>query len=300
MEMFKGVFPAVISPFTKTGELDTQALLKNIRRWNQYGLRGYLVIGSTAEAPLLEDKERNQIIRATRETLAEGMTLLAGAGRESTALTLKTCRAAAGAGADAVLVVSPWYYKNQMSGSVLEKHFLTVAEACPVPVLLYNIPVFTGFAIPVETVVKLAGHPNIVGMKDSSGNIGYLAKIIRQTSDEFALLCGSPAAITSALMLGATGGILAAANLVPEICVALYRAIQAANFIDARNLYHLLQPISEVVGGSNGIGSLKYAMNLLGYAAGFPRAPLSSPSEAQQQTIKQALRKANLLTSETG
>ena len=297
MEMYRGIFPATITPFTETGALDTDALSKNIKRWNEYGLRGYVVAGSIAEAPFLEAVERHQIIHATREAMAEGMTLLAGTGRESTAQTIKTSIEAAESGANAVLVVSPWYYKDQMTGPILERHFLAVADACPLPLLLDNIPAFTGFAIPADTVIRLAQHSNIVGIKDNSGNISYLSKIIRNTPADFAFLCGNSAAMVSALMLGAAGGILNTANLAPEICVALYRASQGANFKVAQNLYHLLQPISEVIGGAHGIGGLKYAMNLLGYQAGFPRAPLSSPNEDEAQVIARVLQEANLITA---
>lgn len=296
MEMLRGIFPAAITPFTETGALDTDALRKNIKRWNEYGLRGYVVTGSTAEAPFLEEAERGEIIRVTREAMTEGMTLVAGIGRESTAQTIMTGIEASEAGADAALVVSPWYYKDQMTGPTLERHFLAVADTCPLPLLLDNMPAFTGTVIPVDTVIRLAEHSNIVGIKDNSGDISYLSKIIRNTPADFAFLCGNSAAMVSSFMLGAVGGVLNTANLAPEICVALYRASQAANFKVAQNLYHLLQPLSEVISGARGIGGLKYAMTLLGYQAGFPRAPLSSPGEADQQMIKRALQEANLLT----
>lgn len=288
-----GIYPAVITPFAQDERLDVPALAANVRRWNEYGLRGYMVAGSTGESAFLTDRERQEIIATVKDAMAEGMILLAGAGRESTAQTIETCRAAAGV--DAVLVLTPGYYAPLMTAEVLEKHYLAVADASPAPILLYAMPAYTGVTIPIETVLKLAQHPNIIGMKDSGGNGTYLSTLVRNTPDDFTVFCGHAPSLAPALMSGAGGGILKIANLVPEICVALYRASEAHNFTEVQHLHNLLHPINEVLGGTCGIGGLKYAMSLLGYTAGYPRSPLSMPGPALAQKIEKVLQQAGLL-----
>ncbi|MFQ5576131.1 MAG: dihydrodipicolinate synthase family protein [Anaerolineae bacterium] len=292
-----GIFPAMITPFTSTGGVDLPAFKSNIKRWNQYGLHGYLAIGSTGEAPFLSSGERAKLIRAARQTMAEGMVLLAGTGKESTAQTIKACREAADMGADAALVLTPAFFTPLMTAPALERHYRAVADASPIPILLYAMPAFTGVTIPLQTVTALAQHPNIAGMKDSSGNGQYLSTIIRNTPADFAVFTGNAPTFAQALMSQASGAILAIANLIPEICVALYRASAAHNFTEVQHLHNLLQPISEVVGGAYGIGGLKHAMTLLGYKAGLPRPPLLPPTKAQIQEITVALQKAGLLES---
>ncbi len=291
----EGIFPAVITPFDDDGALNLGALRANIHRWNQYGLHGYLVAGSTGESPFLTDDERLAVIKTVKNTMVEGMLLLAGTGRESTAHTIEACVQAAKAGADAALVVTPSFYRPLMSPAVLERHYHTVANASPIPVLLYNMPAFTGVNIALETVLALAEHPNIIGLKDSSGNSQFFAAAVRQTPADFAVFSGNLPTFAQSLISGGSGGILAVANVAPEICVALYRAAQAQNFVEVQELHNLLQPIWEVVGGSYAIGGLKFAMNLLGYAAGVPRPPLLSPSAEQQQKIKETLQSVGLL-----
>ncbi len=290
-----GIFPATITPFAADGSLDVKALRANIRRWNQYGLRGYLVCGSTGESAFLSDAERTQIIQITKETMLDGMTLLAGTGRESTAQTIKTCQSAANAGADAALVITPGFYRSLMTARALEKHYRAIADASSIPILLYNMPAFTGVSIPLDLVISLSQHPNVVGIKDSSGNSQFLAAVVRGTPTNFAVFSGNVPTFAQALVSKASGGILAIANLVPEICVALYRAGRAHNYSEVQRLHNLLQTINEVVGGAYAIGGLKYAMALLGYAAGVPRPPLLSPSQEQIETIKTVLQTAGLL-----
>lgn len=295
IEELNGIYPAVITPFDQDDRVDIAALKTNIKRWNEYGLRGYLILGSTGEAPFLDDGERKMILETTRKTMAEGMTLLVGAGRESTTHTIKTCKSAAEGGADAVMIITPGFYNPLMTAGALEKYYMAVADASPVPVMLYMMPVYTGVTIPLETVIKLAQHANIAGIKDSSGNGQYMATVIRNAPDDFAVFSGHAPSLAQALMSGAAGGVLAVANLVPEICVALHRASEAHNFTEVQHLHNLLQPIAEVVGGTFGIGGLKYAMSLLGYAAGSPRSPLSSPNPTQAKQIETVLQSAGLL-----
>ncbi len=293
--VLEGIFPAVITPFGEDGSVDLKALRANIHRWNQYGLHGYLMCGSTGENPLLSENERVAIITTAKASMVEGMTLLVGTGRESTADTIAACVQAARIGADAALVVTPSYYRPLMTPTALERHYRAVADASPIPVLLYNMPAFTGVTLSPETVLSLAEHPNVIGMKDSSGNSQFFAAAVRQSPDDFVVFSGNLPTFAQSLISGGAGGVLAVANVAPEICVALFRAAQAQNFEEVQRLHNLLQPISEVTGGSYGIGGLKYAMTLLGYSAGEPRPPLLSATEAQRKTIKQTLETVGLL-----
>ncbi len=291
----QGIYPAVVTPFDDDGALNIESLHANIHRWNKYGLHGYLAIGSTGENPFLTNDERLAVIKTIKAAMLDGMTLLVGTGRESTAHTIEACRQAAQAGADAALVVTPSYFRPLMTATVLERYYRAVADASPIPILLYNMPAFTGVTIALDTALSLAEHPNIAGMKDSSGNSQFFAAAVRQSPADFAVFSGNLPAFAQSLISGGSGGVLAVANAAPEICVALFRAAQAQNFTEVQHLHNLLQPIGEVVGGSYAIGGLKFAMNLLGYAAGVPRPPILSPSTEQQQKIKDTLQSVGLL-----
>lgn len=291
----EGILPAAITPFTSNGSLDLAALRANIHRWNKYGLHGYLVCGSTGESVLLTESERMAIITTAKASMVEGMTLLVGTGRESTADTIAACHQAATGGADAALVVTPGYYRPLMTPPALIRHYSAVADSSPIPVLLYNMPAFTGVNITLETVLTLAEHPNIVGMKDSSGNSQFFAAAVRQSPEGFAVFSGNLPTFAQALISGGAGGVLAVANVAPEICVALFRAAQAQNFEEVQRLHNLLQPISEVTGGLYGIGGLKHAMTLLGYTTGVPRPPLLSATDKQKKTIKKTLKTVGIL-----
>jgi 4-hydroxy-2-oxoglutarate aldolase len=293
--MFEGVLPPIPTPFDERGQVDLGALRANLARWNETGLAGYVALGSNGEAPLLDAEESVVVIRTVREVMAPGMILIAGAGRETTRGSQMACQAAAAAGADAVLVITPWYYKGAMTGDVLRLHFEAVADDSPVPVLLYNMPANTGVNLPVATVAELARHPNIVGIKDSAGDIGQLWGLIHSTPDDFMVICGNTSAFLPALLLGAKGGILALANVAPRETVALYEAVRAGRLDEARELNDRLVPVGVAVTRSYGIAGLKTALDMLGYVGGKPRPPLRSPSVEGMADIQRILEKAGLI-----
>jgi 4-hydroxy-2-oxoglutarate aldolase len=296
--MFNGIFPPIPTLCDDGGQVDLGALGTNIARWNQTGLAGYVALGSNGEAPLLGADESMAVVQTVRKAMAPGMVLIAGAGRESTRDTTTACRMAADAGAEAVLVVTPWFYKRAMNGDVLRVHFETVADASPVPVLLYNMPANTGVNLPASTVAQLAQHPNIVGIKDSAGDIGQLAAIIRSTPDDFVVMVGNTGAFLPGMLLGATGGILALANVAPGQTVALYQAAQAGQLEEARVLNERLVPVGVAVTATYGIAGLKAALDMLGCAGGRPRPPLlPAPPEAMDD-IRQILETAGLIDDE--
>ena len=293
--MFQGVLPPIPTPFDQNGQLDLGALRANVSSWNETGLAGYVALGTNGEAPLLDEAESVAVWRTVRQAMAPGMVLMAGAGRESTRATLSACQAAADAGADAALVITPWYYKNSMTADVLRRHYQSVADASPIPILLYNMPGNTGVNLPVPTVAELARHPNIVGIKDSAGDIGQLSAIIRATPDDFAVMCGNAGAFLPGLVLGAEGGILALANIAARQTVALYQAARAGRMDEARQLHDRLMPAATAITRTYGISGLKVALDMVGYVGGQPRPPLLPLSPEGMADIRRILEMAGLV-----
>lgn len=285
-----GVFPPIATPFDVDGEVDPAALRSNIARWMPSGVRGIVALGSNGEAPLLDEKESDVVIAAAREEVPRDRMLIAGTGRESTRLTIDASRRASALGADAVLVRTPSYFKPRMTPDAFARHYMAVADAVLVPVILYNYPAVTGVNLTPDTVARLARHQNIVGIKETSTDAGQIAACVDATSGEdFAVLAGSAPAFYAALCLGARGAILAAACVVPRLCVELYTAFNSADHARARNLQRLLIPIAVAVTSAHGVPGLKAAMELAGYKAGKPRAPLSPASDDVVAMIRETL-----------
>jgi 4-hydroxy-2-oxoglutarate aldolase len=269
--------------------VDAESLQANLARWNSTGLAGYLVLGSNGEAPHLSLDEKQQVLETAREAIPGEKVFMAGTGEATTQASIATTRMAASAGADCALVITPHFYRSQMTSEVLAGHYLAVAEASPIPILLYNVPPFTGVNLPDEAVSALAEHENIIGIKDSLGDLAQLGRILKQTPDDFIVLVGSGPVFYPALCLGAHGGILAVACPLPERCVAIYEAALAGDHAAARQGQVALLNVARLVTARYGIGGLKAALDHLGYYGGPPRAPLPRPGPEAVQTIKEAL-----------
>jgi len=205
--MFEGVFPPIPTPFVD-GEVAHDKLSENIVKWNQTGPAGYVVLGSNGENIYLSEAEKRAVIVTAREAIPSNKLLIVGTGRESTKLTIESTWTAADLGADGVLIVTPSYYKGQMTSEALYRHYISVAEASPIPIVIYNVPKFTGLNIAATLVARLAEHPKIVGIKDSAGDIDQLVDIIRLAPQDFEVLVGNAPAYYSALGVGAMGAIL--------------------------------------------------------------------------------------------
>ena len=294
-----GIIPPLPTPFDAAGSLDLGLLRALVEHLNGTGLSGYLALGSNGEAVHLWPEESPAVVRTVRETAAPGMILLAGTGQLSTAATLDaTCRAA-GAGADAVLVLPPFYYRGAMTGDALRRHFEAVATASPVPVILYNVPVNTGLTLPVEVAAALSHHPNVIGIKDSAGDVGQLAELVRTTRGgrPFDVLSGSFAATLPGLSVGATGAILAVANVAPRECVSILDLVRDGRHEEAREVHMRILPLARLVTSRFGIPGLKAALEILGHPAGLPRLPLLPlPDEARREVV-QTLRQAGVLAA---
>src|ERR1700674_1882209 len=269
-----GVFPALTTPFAADGSVSLDAVKHNIGRYNQTALAGYVVLGSTGESVLLRSKEMDGILEAVKQTSTPGKKLLAGCGSESTAETIERTQRAAALGYDAALVKTPYYYKPAYKPEVLIAHYRRVADESPIPVLLYSIPQFTGIALAAADVAALAEHPNIIGIKDSSGNVQGVAEIVAATPAAFQVLVGSAASVYPSLVIGARGAILALACALPEKCVALFDLVRQGHHEKARELQSILLHASKLIVSEMGIAGVKHAMDQRGHRGGLPRLPL--------------------------
>jgi 4-hydroxy-2-oxoglutarate aldolase len=287
----RGIFPPLVTPFTSEGALDLAAFEANLESYQGTGVHGFLVLGSNGEAPVLDESEKLALVRAARKRGAD-KPLLAGVGLESTQATISLARKAADAGADGVLVLPPFYFRARMSDDVLRKHFEAVAEASPVPVLLYSVPQVTGSSLSPALVAALCRHPKVAGMKESSGDVALMSRLAASAPDSFAALCGSGPVIYPALCVGARGGILAVACCAPRPAARLYEAVQAADHARARRLQELLLPLALAVTAGHGVPGLKAAMDLAGFRGGSPRAPLLPVSAAVRDELASLLRGA--------
>ena len=288
----QGIFPALTTPFAADGSVALDKLRENIARYNAVRLAGYVVIGSTGESVLLSFEEVERIWATVRESATSGKLLIAGTGVETTADTIARSRRAASLGYDAVLVKTPHYYKSLLTPLALEQHYRRVADASPVPVLIYSIPQYTGIAVTAEWVARLAEHPNIVGIKDSSGNAQLVAEILHYCSPDFRTFVGSASTLLASLILGGAGGVLALSCFLPEATVELYEAFRAGDIERASRLQHSLLVPSRKIAGEFGPTGVKYAMDCVGYFGGDPRLPLLPLTSAQKSSIEAALAEA--------
>lgn len=269
--------------------MDLPALRTQLRRLSRAPLAGALVLGSNAEAGLLDEAEADAIVEAARAEVPRDRTLLVGTGRESTRATIAACRRAAERGADAVLVRAPSFFKSQMTAEALEAHYRAVADASPAPVLLYNVPGMAGFSLTVGTVRTLAEHPNVVGIKETSNDLERHAQFALVRPDRFAVLSGWAPVAYPAWTMGARGAIIAVANILPEPCARLWDHFTAGHHDEARVLQQRLLRIAQLVSSVHSVAGLKCALDALGFPGGPVRPPLRSVSASAAAEIHAAL-----------
>ena len=289
-----GIFPALTTPFEK-GELSPAGLKSNIEKYNQYALSGYVVLGSTGEGILMNDMEGLKAIELVRSTASPGKIVIAGTGTDSTRPTIEFTNKAADAGAQFALVVTPFYYKAQMTAQALEAYYLEVAEKSKIPVVLYSVPKFTGLDLPLQSIVSLSRHPNIVGLKDSSGNVSSLGEILKSCPRDFNVLQGSGSVLYASLALGARAGILALADMAPGESVEIYKLAKAGDWEKAREIQLRVLTVNQKIVGNHGVPGIKCALDLLGYFGGDPRPPLRPVTPEVKDSIRQILKDALLL-----
>ncbi len=278
-----GIFPALTTPFEAEGAVASDRLRENIGKYNRLPLAGYVAVGSTGESVLLSRAEVEQVFSAVRESAAPGKILIAGVGSESTPETISRAKAAANIGFDIALVKTPSFFKSALTPDALVEHYKRVADASKLPVLLYAIPQFTGVALEPDLVARLAEHPNIIGLKESSGNVQRVGEIVAAVPANFQVLVGSADTLYASLTLGAVGGILALADCLPELCLELHSAFAADKISSARELNRRILPASKKLVRQLGIAGVKAAMDYRGYYGGPVRGPLLPLSAAQKR-----------------
>lgn len=286
-----GVFPALTTPFSADGSVSVEDIKHNIARYNSTGLAGYVAIGSTGESVLLSRKEVDTVLVAVKESAAPNMRLIAGTGAESTAETIDRTKRAAELGYHVALVKTPYYYKPMYKPEVFIAHYRRVADASPIPVMLYSVPQFTGVALEAPEVGVLAQHPNIIGIKESSGNVQRAAEMLAAVPSSFQVLVGSASMMFPSMVLGAVGSILALASALPEQCVALFEAARRGELETARALQATILPASKAIVSQAGIPGVKYAMDQAGYRGGLPRPPLMPLQDDQRKVIRDLMAK---------
>jgi 4-hydroxy-2-oxoglutarate aldolase len=292
----KGIMPPIPTPFDAAGEVHHGALVENLERWNQYDLRGYVVLGSNGEGVYLDETEKTSVWETARRAIPADKLLVAGTGAESTRQTIAITLRAADAGADAALVVTPHYYGPKMTPDSLVEHYVQVADASPIPILIYNVPKFTNVNMGAAAVARAAEHPNIAGIKDTSGNITQLADTVRVVGPSFQVLAGSASFLLAGLTVGAVGGILALANIAPQMGLELARLFETGARDEAAELQRRMIPVNNAVTARFGIAGLKAALEMLGYYGGPVRSPLLGLTEEERQTLREILQEGEVLT----
>lgn len=280
-----GVLGPVTTPFTPNDSVDLAALGANITSHLEQGLHGVLLCGSTGEAALLDESERSAMVEAARAVVPKGKLLLAGTGAESTRLCVARSRDAAARGADAVLVVAPHYYGPQMTPAALRAHYLRVADESPIPVALYNIPKYMHFKLPPELVAELATHDNIVGIKDSSGDLALFEQYLQAQSPTFSVLTGNGGQLLPALQMGARGGIVAVGLFAARLCVDVYEGFKGGDLARAEAAQERLKPLAAQIVAGLGPAGIKGALDAAGMVGGPVRQPLSALTADERRTV---------------
>ncbi|XP_059092281.1 4-hydroxy-2-oxoglutarate aldolase, mitochondrial-like [Tigriopus californicus] len=293
-----GVYPPITTPFNPDESIAWDQLENNIAKWNQIKLKGFLVQGSNGEYCYLTHQERIDMIEKVKKFAADDKIVLAGSGCESTTHTIEMTKAMAQVGADAAVIITPCYFKGKMNGEALKQHYLRVADNVPIPVVLYSVPANTGIDLPVQIVKELSGHPNIIGMKESGGDIAKIGEMVHLTKDEdFQVLAGSASFLMASLQVGAVGGICALANALPQEVVELQSLVERSALGQARDLQHRLITPNAIVTKGLGVPGLKKAMDWLGYYGGPTRSPLLPLNTGETARLRNVFQSQGFLSA---
>ena len=293
-----GTFLPVTTPFDPvTGDVDIVAFRSNLRRWTENPVAGVLIAGSTGESVFLDEGERIALFEAARDMIGGDRVIIAGTGSEATRHTIHLSRQAAEHGADAVLVSPPAYFKGAMTPAVLSKHYRAVADASPVPVIIYQVPLrMSTLDLPTGLIEELSQHPNITGIKDSRGKLDLVGELVEHSADDFQVLVGSGALLYGALETGATGGIVAVGLMATAEAAEISVAFGEGRTADAGRIQERIAPVHQQIVGGMGVPGVKAALDLLGLHGGDPRPPLEPATDARVEEIRGILATADLLT----
>jgi len=285
----RGIFPPIPTPFDADGAIDSAALRANLEFLSTFALSGYIVLGSNGEAVHLSVEERIRVLAIARSLIPEDRLLIAGTGCSSTMQTIELSKRAYDIGADALLVLPPHYYRGRMTVAALTRHFHAVADACCIPTIIYNMPACTGMDMEATTIAAIAAHPNILGLKDSGGNVVKMGALHRNLGDRFQILAGSASFLLPALSVGAVGGVLALANIAPAQCLAIRDLAMTDKWKEAREIQVRLIEANTAVTQRWGVAGLKAAMKMMGLEGGFVRAPLLDLDDPEIECLKSIL-----------
>ena len=285
----RGILPALVTPFLSDESVWLAGVRENICRYNDTAVAGYVVLGSTGETVMLSREESEAVLATAQEAAAPQKILIAGTGAESTAETITRTKRAALLGYSYALVKTPYYYKPVYRAETYLRHYRAVADASPIPILLYSVPQFTGVSLETPEILELAKHPNIAGIKDSSGNVQRVAEVVAGAPEKFQVLTGGAAVIYPALAVGARGAILALAAALPEKCAEVHALFERGEHERVKELQLALAQASKRIVSENGVPGVKYAMELRGFRSGVPRLPLLPLNEETKQAIAEVI-----------
>ena len=287
-----GIYPPLVTTF-ENDELSLEKLLRNVRKYERRDLSGYVLFGSNGESAFLTRYEKIEIISSVREQTKK--MLIVGTGSDSIKDTIQLTNDVAEKGADFALIITPSFFKSEMKHHTFMNYYTKVAESVMIPIIVYNVPKFTAVNIETETIIELSRHPNIIGLKESSDVVSKISEIAANVHQGFKIIVGTASVLYPGLLSGATGGILALANLLPDECIQLYQFVKENKIQEALELQNKLIPINKSVTNKFGVAGLKAAMDLLGYDGGHPRMPLEPLNEAQLIELKIVLKSASFL-----
>ncbi|MFO7886682.1 MAG: dihydrodipicolinate synthase family protein [Eubacteriales bacterium] len=292
----KGVIPPVITPFKENDKVDYEKYSKNIKKWNEKELAGVLALGSNGETSYLRQEEKLELIKLTVENMDNDKIVMVGTGLESTEMTIELTNEAAKLGADCALILTPNYYGGKMGDEAQLAYFKEVADNTEIPILIYNVTKFTHINISPKVVSELSKHKNIIGMKDSSGDVKQLIQFMNAGLDkEFNLMVGTAACWYPALAVGIKASVMALANCCPDECIEVQKLYEEGNFDKSLELYKKMYPVNGAVTGGYGIAGLKYVCDKLGYEGGFTRKPLLPLEDKEKSQLNEIIKKAELI-----
>lgn len=297
-DRFKGIFAALTTPFIQE-EVSIDKFKDNIQKLNNFDLAGYAVLGSTGEYVYLTDDESEKLVCASKETASPEKRIIVGTARESSRQTIAFTNRMAEIGIEAALIRTPGYYKSRLTRESLKKYYLTVADNTKIPIFIYNIPQYTGVTVDILLITELSKHPNIVGLKESSGNLIFVTELIPKVDSRFDILLGSGSLLLPGLSMGVSGGILTLGSVAPDLSTRLYSLYLEGKREEAQALQLKLVSLNQAITARFGIPGAKYALDLLGYNGGLPRLPLLPLEEKEKKEMRKILDDLGLRAKES-
>jgi 4-hydroxy-2-oxoglutarate aldolase len=296
MKKVHGIFAPIATAFDASGEVDYSTFAENTVAFGATKLSGLVVLGSNGEFTLLSHEEKVKLVETAKNHLPAEKMVIAGTGCESFRETLQLTKECAAVGADVALVVTPNYYKKDMNEAALVNFYTMLADASPIPVMIYNMPGNSGVNVPSSLTLKLAAHPNITGIKDSGGNIVQISEVLAKAPEGFSVFAGSGSYLLATLLLGGVGGTLAVANVVPDYCAEIQENFEKGDIEKARKMQLALLPLNAAVTSRFGIGGMKAAMDMVGFKGGLPRLPILPAGEETKKEIARILKELGIPT----